>query len=1161
MVVIGSSSIIKRVEGLTSGPTGPTGGTGATGNTGPFGPTGPIGISGDNIINAFSHPFRGITFVFTDRDAVLRGSTGFKNAFFEVSGPSGGQTGELKFDVFGNPIQGLQIFDPSSPVGLTGIFRTIRSSNIQATITKTNNTVSVFGITLDSEAGFIGNTGELIFQKGSSGNGLDESLYATGGNLFVNVPTLVEVLDGDNFNFSTESQRPASTDLDVAVPTTAITGGKTTHTFAKDPVDNKYTPYLNYGNTLGVAETISFRKIKAPSSPASEGSGYTGSDYVFGSCCHCINAQTETGYANDCMDYVTKNYCDSIGGNFEEGTTCLNRREGANCSFEGTCCINGQTLASNSLLCDLYNGIFFPGKTPDEVECPDRCEKGACCVQGVCYDFTPLECLLANGNFYPGENCETVNCCLRDLYKGACCAPDGSSCTDDISPYDCNQQGGIFQGNNTICAETECCPKPGAGTPAPNARGNCCFQEPETECCESVCNNQNTVADDSLRALCYEYYPDSFVGQNYGGPEGSYFRGTTGGADPTGLGFCGNSIDSTFGGTCPGWALDCLYDPTNCVFRDCYGDKENCCPGDVVTLCCPDGTWEGGLGVDGRPACGAKPNLNCIEINVEDYKNGDTQGLQTFFNNCQSTAYENGQGGGADGYLCVQGCGEDLSPASRLVGNCLKPYCDLRCSNSEVCKDSRLSRTRSLQRSGTELFKPEQVSRDVERARCSVNFDPTINLSPGDLLDGGILLGIVGEPNDNGSILAEGENPYCLYYGRDATKCPACQIQQERKTERFILSSGNNHPYNFSGPCYCDSVMPFRYIPEENISNPEFYSDIPHSPYFLNLYEMPIKRDTASYRDYESVSQYYRIAEKYYGSRVITRKWALVIAPEDLTYQGKTELSWGLRQTSYGSSDSDPVENGFYYGSPMFDGLIGTRMFDKSSLTWSPWFNADDKGVDDKAYNRWVHPSYNMWDDGVIESEIVNNETLFKEEFETIWEKETKQSSAMRLISEWNEESNFNHDDWYIPSLVELMYIYGNKNAVNVGLLRNGFKPLSDGKYWSSTTGAKYRSLNTKNCVAEPNSFVALDSPDYSVDDGTALNAAHAHRAFYQDFETGFVDSQYRTEDFASVRPVRRIPLFETTFDCDYENHIWRYIGVDNGDCRNCYTCNCPELN
>jgi hypothetical protein len=50
-------------------------------------------------------------------------------------------------------------------------------------------------------------------------------------------------------------------------------------------------------------------------------------------------------------------------------------------------------------------------------------------------------------------------------------------------------------------------------------------------------------------------------------------------------------------------------------------------------------------------------------------------------------------------------------------------------------------------------------------------------------------------------------------------------------------------------------------------------------------------------------------------------------------------------------------------------------------------------------------------------------------------------------------------------------------------------------------------------------------------------------------------------EDFASARPVRRIPLFETTHECEETNHLARYISVDNGDCYNCRTCNCPELN
>ena len=124
MVVIGSSTIKKDVEGLSIGPTGNTGPTGPTGATGPKGDTGPIGISGDNIVKAFSNPFRGITFVYTDREKEVNGLTGFKYAFFGVSGPSGGDSGEMEFEVFGSPVSGLQAFSTAN--GLTGIFQTDR---------------------------------------------------------------------------------------------------------------------------------------------------------------------------------------------------------------------------------------------------------------------------------------------------------------------------------------------------------------------------------------------------------------------------------------------------------------------------------------------------------------------------------------------------------------------------------------------------------------------------------------------------------------------------------------------------------------------------------------------------------------------------------------------------------------------------------------------------------------------------------------------------------------------------------------------------------------------------------------------------------------------------------------------------------------------------
>lgn len=459
-----------------------------------------------------------------------------------------------------------------------------------------------------------------------------------------------------------------------------------------------------------------------------------------------------------------------------------------------------------------------------------------------------------------------------------------------------------------------------------------------------------------------------------------------------------------------------------------------------------------------------------------------------------------------------------------------------------------------------------------ESSECLLTTNPTENFQPGDEFAGGILLGIVGEPNDYGSIFAKGQSPYCLMYGYSSiSQCEACQLVDQTNPIRYVLTAGYNSTSENNGPGFCDSVMPYRVFPESCFSeltrNSKNYAtnredlcyNLPHTPYLYNLYELPIKRHTASTEQQEIVSKYYDVAEKYYGTSTITKKWALVIAPEDLSYNEDSDLSWGIRQSTYGKDEADPMEDGKYFGSPFFDGLIGTRLFDKSSITWKPWFNPDFDNSDEDAYQRWVHSNLNPWPSDTDQNLVETDETYFEEKFSELWESENKENSIMRLISEWNDENKFGYSDWYVPSIIELMYIYGNLDVINLGLLRAGFKPIAHSKYWSSTTGSKFEATNKNVC--EANRFVSTENRDTSLEPENSKFASHAHRAFIQSFVSGLIESGFRNDNMASARPVRRIPLYETTFNCELNNHLARYIESGNGDCYNLLTCNCPELN
>ena len=475
----------------------------------------------------------------------------------------------------------------------------------------------------------------------------------------------------------------------------------------------------------------------------------------------------------------------------------------------------------------------------------------------------------------------------------------------------------------------------------------------------------------------------------------------------------------------------------------------------------------------------------------------------------------------------------------------------------------------------------EYLSPSQEKSRCSVNVNPTSYLDVGSNYSGGILLGVVGEPNDYGSLFAKGQNPYCLVHGY-SEGCDFCSTQDKNTAITFFINSGFNYIGENNGPCACDNVMPYKYVPS-NYDNsragflpPDFSKtkpDIPHTPYLYNLYELPIDRQSATKDSHKTLSKYYEISNKktrffsetiggnssQSSDSILSRKWALVVAPEDLYLDrslsdiANRKMSWGMRQAAYTRDSDDIVEDGIFMGTPFLDGLLGTRMFDKSSYDWNPWFIENEEGIDEDAYNRWVHSKLNLWDTDVDIEKLKSDETYFKQEFEKIWEKDNQQNSAMRLVSEWNAENKFGYNDWYIPSVIELMYIYGNLNAINAGLLQNGFEPMAQDNYWSSTTGSKSVAKNSRRCVA--NQFKPTDYKDNTLEDTNTDLAPHAHRAFVQNFRTGLITSEFRADTVASVRPVRRVPLHTTNNTRELKGHLARFSEGNNGDCYDCLTC------
>ncbi len=158
------------------------------------------------------------------------------------------------------------------------------------------------------------------------------------------------------------------------------------------------------------------------------------------------------------------------------GTNCdVCDPPGACCLFGGEC-VNYLTESE----CEALDSTGWTANaTCADVTCP---VEGACCPKAGtgCYEWSPDLCALTQG-FYQGNgvHCEEGPC---ETAIGACCSYDGSSCTPNVTRYDCTRTtpgglGGHWQGAGTLCTTVECA-----------ERGACCDGLNCTETTLSTCD-------------------------------------------------------------------------------------------------------------------------------------------------------------------------------------------------------------------------------------------------------------------------------------------------------------------------------------------------------------------------------------------------------------------------------------------------------------------------------------------------------------------------------------------------------------------------------------------------------------------------------------------------------------------------------------------------
>jgi hypothetical protein len=458
-------------------------------------------------------------------------------------------------------------------------------------------------------------------------------------------------------------------------------------------------------------------------------------------------------------------------------------------------------------------------------------------------------------------------------------------------------------------------------------------------------------------------------------------------------------------------------------------------------------------------------------------------------------------------------------------------------------------------------------------------------LNVGDKIGGGYFVGFVGMPNPcdeyNQPLLAYGEPLECMIFPRgNLTNVPSwylktCKGTNPNTNSGCIEYFARTYPEilpksSLTSRCLLKAGVPFvqqAYAlngitwPNETLFEGGFAYNPNRGTHSYSLIGSGL---AVEYLDGTEDNLYRYLASRVYGNSSIHVLWALIVAPEDVEISGGRALSWGMMQGCVNANSSgEPVQivNEEIPTYPV-DGLLTTRIHDATSKE-NPqyWYRGT---TDTNAYNRFNFGNGPAWEFNVSAESINNNINEFKSAYSDMWDRKNPLDSAIRQISIINQNNLYGHNDWYIPSITELNYIYNNVAKLNAALAVNGEQILGGDEYWSSTSVSRLQywdpaeplnkdlySLEPINSQLEPylsSTRLTSTNNNFNLNEDSAykftLAVSNGQKMLTQTFNdlnqnaSGRMNSRSRSSKIANLRAVRRIPLVVTCGGFYYSDNI-----------------------